>query len=223
MPIPQNNKKLGRVSAKSLVLNQLQDWIIEGVLKPNEKINDGELAEALGVSRTPVREALQILELSGLVEMVPGQKTKIAPIQLDDIPIIYETMAGLHSIIGKQALQNITDADLKLLSEINDDFQCSIEKQNTKQALQLDIQFHNTISSIAKNQYIEPFLENMQLHVLRLEYLFFQNFIPASQSIEEHHSIIQALQKQDEKQMEQMMTQNWLRPMKEIQKIISTK
>ena len=81
-------------------------------------------------------------------------------------------MAGLHSIIGKQALQNITDADLKLLSVINDDFQCSIEKQNTKQALQLDIQFHNTISSIAKNQYIEPFLENMQLHVLRLEYLF---------------------------------------------------
>lgn len=70
-------KKLGRVSAKSLVLNQLQGWIIEGVLKPNEKINDGELAEALGVSRTPVREALQILELSGLVEMVPGQKQKL--------------------------------------------------------------------------------------------------------------------------------------------------
>ncbi|WP_410979790.1 GntR family transcriptional regulator [Bacillus cereus] len=223
MPVPQNYKKPGRISAKSLVLNQLQNWIIEGVLKPNEKINDGELAEALGVSRTPVREALQILELSGLVEMVPGQKTKIAPIKLDDVSIIYETMAGLHSIIGKQALQNITDADIQILSEINDHFQHSIEKKNTKQALKLDIQFHNTISSIAKNQYIEPFLENMQLHVLRLEYLFFQNFVPASQSIEEHHSIIQALQKQDEKQMEQIMTQNWLRPMKEIQKIISTK
>lgn len=223
MPVPQNYKKPGRISAKSLVLNQLQNWIIEGVLKPNEKINDGELAEALGVSRTPVREALQILELSGLVEMVPGQKTKIAPIKLDDVSIIYETMAGLHSIIGKQALQNITDADIQLLSEINEHFQQSIEKKNAKQALELDIQFHNTISSIAKNQYIEPFLENMQLHVLRLEYLFFQNFVPASQSIEEHHSIIQALQKQDEKQMEQIMTQNWLRPMKEIQKIISTK
>ncbi|QUW28192.1 GntR family transcriptional regulator [Bacillus cereus] len=223
MPVPQNYKKQGRVSAKSLVLNQLQDWIIEGVLKPDEKINDGELAEALGVSRTPVREALQILELSGLVEMVPGQKTKIAPIKLDDIPTIYETMAGLHSIIGKQAIQHTTKADLKLLSEINNDFQYSIEKKNAKQALELDIQFHNAISSIAKNQYIEPFLENMQLHVLRLEYLFFQNFVPASQSIDEHHAIIQALQKQDEKQMEQMMTQNWLRPMKEIQKIISTK
>ncbi|ARO64264.1 Transcriptional regulator GntR [Bacillus cereus] len=223
MPVPQNYKKPGRVSAKSLVLNQLQNWIIEGVLKPNEKINDGELAEALGVSRTPVREALQILEAFWISGNGTRAKTKIAPIKLDDVSIIYETMAGLHSIIGKQALQNITNADIQLLSEINEHFQQSIEKKNAKQALELDIQFHNTISSIAKNQYIEPFLENMQLHVLRLEYLFFQNFVPASQSIEEHHSIIQALQKQDEKQMEQIMTQNWLRPMKEIQKIISTK
>ncbi|MGG0154682.1 GntR family transcriptional regulator [Bacillus mycoides] len=221
MPVPQNYKKPGRVSAKSLVLNQLQDWIIEGVLRPDEKINDGELAEALGVSRTPVREALQILELSGLVEMVPGQKTKIAPIKLDDVSIIYETIAGLHSIIGKQALQKVTDADIKLLSEINDAFQQSIHEKDSKKALELDIRFHNTITSIAKNPYIEPFLENMQLHILRLEYLFFQNFVPASQSIEEHRSIIQALQKQDEKQMEQMMSQNWLRPMKEIQKMIS--
>ena len=154
MPVPQNYKT-GRVSAKSLVLNQLQNWIIEGVLKPNEKINDGELAEALGVSRTPVREALQILELSGLVEMVRG-KTKIAPIKLDDVSIIYETMAGLHSIIGKQALQNITNADIQLLSEINEHFQQSIEK-NAKQALELDIQFHNTISSIAKTNILNPF------------------------------------------------------------------
>ncbi|MBK5346561.1 GntR family transcriptional regulator [Bacillus sp. TH44] len=223
MPVPQNYKKPGRVSAKSLVLNQLQDWIIEGVLRPDEKINDGELAEALGVSRTPVREALQILEISGLVEMVPGQKTKIAPIKLDDVSIIYETIAGLHSIIGKQALQKVTDADIKLLSEINDAFQQSIHEKDSKKALELDIRFHNTITSIAKNRYIEPFLENMQLHILRLEYLFFQNFVPASQSIKEHHSIIQALQKQDEKRMEQMMSQNWLRPMKEIQKIISVK
>lgn len=102
-----------------------------------KKLNDGELAEALGVSRTPVREALQILELSGLVEMVPGQKTKIAPIKLDDVSIIYETMAGLHSIIGKQALQNITDADIQLLSEINDHFQHSIEEKKRKTSFRI--------------------------------------------------------------------------------------
>lgn len=66
-------------------------------------------------------------------------------------------MAGLHSIIGKQALQNITNADIQLLSEINEHFQQSIEKKNAKQALELDIQFHNTISSIAKTNILNPF------------------------------------------------------------------
>ncbi|MCI0764124.1 GntR family transcriptional regulator [Bacillus sp. TL12] len=221
MPIPQNYRKQERVSAKSLVLNQLQDWIIEGILQPDEKINDGELAEALGVSRTPVREALQVLELSGLVEMVPGQKTKIAPIKLEDVSVIYETIAGLHTIIGKQAIHQIMEADLIKLSEINAAFENAINEKNSKQALHLDIQFHNTIVTIAKNTYIEPFLANIQLHVLRLEYLFFQNFIPARQSIEEHNLIIEALKKQDTEQIEQIMSQNWLRPMKEIQKIIS--
>lgn len=223
MPIPQNYRKQERVSAKSLVLNQLQDWIIEGILKPDEKINDGELAEALGVSRTPVREALQVLELSGLVEMVPGQKTKIAPIKLEDVSVIYETIADLHTIVGKQAIHQIIEADLIKLSEINAAFENAINEKNSKQALHLDIQFHNTIVAIAQNTYIEPFLANIQLHVLRLEYLFFQNFIPARQSIEEHTLIIEALKKQDTAQIEKIMSQNWLRPMKEIKKIISMK
>ncbi|KEK24669.1 GntR family transcriptional regulator [Bacillus gaemokensis] len=223
MPIPQNYTKQERVSAKSLVLTQLQDWIIEGVLQPDEKINDGELAEALGVSRTPVREALQVLELSGLVEMVPGQKTKISPIKLEDVPVIYETIAGLHTIVGKQAIHQINEAELIQLSEINDAFKNAIDEKNSKQVLNLDIQFHSAIVSIAKNTYIEPFLANIQLHVLRLEYLFFQNFIPARKSIEEHNLIIQALKEQDAIQIEKIMSQNWLRPMKEIQKMISMK
>src|SRR5690349_12534669 len=100
MPIPENYTKQERFSAKTIVLNQLQDWIIKGVLKPDEKINDNDLADALGVSRTPVREALQVLELSGLVEMVRGQKTKISPVKLEDVPVIYETIAGMHVIVG---------------------------------------------------------------------------------------------------------------------------
>ncbi|MDM5154284.1 GntR family transcriptional regulator [Bacillus sp. DX1.1] len=221
MPIPQNFTKQERFSAKSLVLNQLQDWIIEGVLKPDEKINDSELAEALGVSRTPVREALQVLELSGLVEMVRGQKTKISPIKLEDISVIYETIAGLHTIVGKQAIHHIKENDIQQLTLINNEFKHAIDEKDSKRAMNLDLQFHNIIVSIANNTYIEPFLANIQLHVLRLEYLFFQNFVPAIQSIEEHNAIIQALINRDSVQMEKIMSQNWLRPMEEIQKIIS--
>ncbi|EOV9527446.1 GntR family transcriptional regulator [Bacillus cytotoxicus] len=223
MPIPQNYQKQERLSAKSLVLNQLQDWIIEGVLQPDEKIHDGELAKALGVSRTPVREALQVLEISGLVEMVPGQKTKIAPIKLEDVPIMYETIAGLHTIAGKQAMKHINETDIVELSQINSTFQTALLEKNTKKTLQLDVAFHNKIVAISKNTYIEPFLANLHLHVLRLEYIFFQALTPAKQSIEEHHFMIKALQEKDEEKLEKMITQNWLRPMKKIQNIISTK
>nr|WP_268523663.1 GntR family transcriptional regulator [Bacillus vallismortis] len=65
MPVPKNSKQKTRISAKDIVFNQLQKWIVEGNLRSGERINDDELAETLGVSRTPVREALQILETNG--------------------------------------------------------------------------------------------------------------------------------------------------------------
>ncbi|MGG2065241.1 GntR family transcriptional regulator [Bacillus sp. S14(2024)] len=223
MPIPKNFNKQTRFSAKSIVLNQLQDWIIEGVLRPNEKINDTELAQALGVSRTPVREALQVLELSGLVEMVPGQKTKIAPIQVEDVPLIYETIASIHTLVGKQAINNIKECDIEELTLINTEFKQAIEKMDSKNALILDLKFHNLIVEISKNKYIEPFLENLHLHALRFEYIFFQNVIHDRQSIDEHTSIIRALEIGDSSLLENTMSNNWLRPMKDVQNILASK
>lgn len=217
MPIPKNFHKQERFSAKTIVLNQLQDWIIEGILKPDEKVNDNELAEALGVSRTPVREALQVLELSGLVEMIRGQKTKIAPIKQEDIATIYETIAGMHTIIGKQAIRNVKPEHIEELTCLNELFKQAIEQNDAKEATKRDFEFHRTIASIANNTYIEPFLENLHLHALRLEYMFFQDTKPAKLSIEEHTKIIAALEKGDAAQLEQLITQNWLRPMEYIQ------
>ncbi|WP_369902105.1 GntR family transcriptional regulator [Bacillus manliponensis] len=218
MPIPRNFNKQERFSAKTIVLNQLQDWIIEGILKPDEKINDNELAEALGVSRTPVREALQVLELSGLVEMIRGQKTKIAPIKKEDIVTIYETIAGMHTIIGKQAMRNIKPEHIHELTRLNEAFKQAIEQNDAKEATKRDFEFHRTIASIANNTYIEPFLENLHLHALRLEYMFFKDIKHAKLSIEEHTNIIAALEKGDAARLEQLINQNWLRPMEHIQK-----
>ncbi|MBO1628310.1 MULTISPECIES: GntR family transcriptional regulator [Bacillus] len=221
MPIPENYTKQERFSAKTIVLNQLQDWIIKGVLKPDEKINDNDLADALGVSRTPVREALQVLELSGLVEMVRGQKTKISPVKLEDVPVIYETIAGMHVIVGKQAINNIKQKDIKRLKRINENFKHAITMKDSEKAMSLDFEFHNMIVSLANNKYIEPLLDNLHLHALRLEYLFFQNFVPAEHSINEHIDIITALESGDPMLLEHAMSINWLRPMRDIQRILS--
>ncbi len=115
---------------------------------------------------------------------------------------MYETIAGLHTIAGKQAMKHINETDIVELSQINSTFQTALLEKNTKKTLQLDVAFHNKIVAISKNTYIEPFLANLHLHVLRLEYIFFQALTPAKQSIEEHHFMIKALQEKDEEKLE---------------------
>jgi DNA-binding GntR family transcriptional regulator len=74
MPVPKHFSSPMRITAKERALSQIQKWIIDGTLQPGEKLLDAELAESLAVSRTPVREALQLLEVQGLVEMHPGRE-----------------------------------------------------------------------------------------------------------------------------------------------------
>ncbi|EJP86369.1 hypothetical protein IC1_04253 [Bacillus cereus VD022] len=155
--------------------------------------------------------------------MVPGQKTKISPINVADVPLIYETIASIHTLAGKQAINNIKTSDIKALTLINKEFKQAIEKMDTRNALTLDLKFHNLIVEISKNTYIEPFLENLHLHALRLEYIFFQNVIHDSRSIDEHTNIIKALEFGDSSLLENTMSNNWLRPMKDVQNILTSK
>ena len=85
MPIPTDHAKPLRISAKDNAFNQLQQWIIDGTLHPGEKLNDTELAGALGVSRTPIRESLQLLEVQGFVKMYPGKATQVTEVDKESI------------------------------------------------------------------------------------------------------------------------------------------
>lgn len=85
MPIPTDHAKPIRVTAKENAFNQLQQWIIDGTLHAGEKLNDTELAEALGVSRTPIRESLQLLEVQGFVKMFPGKATQVTEVDRNSI------------------------------------------------------------------------------------------------------------------------------------------
>ena len=116
MPIPENVENLRRVSAKSSIYQVVCSWIITGVLKPGEKIVDSELAKRFNVSRTPVREAIQILEGQKLVYVVPGRATVVADIDPADIEKCYRTLAELQGLAAELACGSLTDRELEQLS-----------------------------------------------------------------------------------------------------------
>jgi DNA-binding GntR family transcriptional regulator len=216
VPIPQWYASPERVSAKERAFIQIQHWIVDGTLQPGEKLNDGELADALGVSRTPIREALQTLELQGFVEMHRGRDTRVTRITKDDIQKIYPPLASLQSLAAEQAAGLVTTEFLEHLRHINREFASSLERKSSYKAMEFDDEFHNAIIEFTDNPYISSFISTLQLHVRRLKYVFFQDAMLSHKSVSEHEQIINAFEQRDSNKAAEIMRENWLRPMRDL-------
>ncbi|MEC1436519.1 GntR family transcriptional regulator [Bacillus spizizenii] len=213
MPIPSNTPKPVRQTAKTIALEQIQKWIVEGILAPGEKINDDKLAKALGVSRTPVREALQLLAVQGFVEMSPGKETRISQIEKNDVFKVYPPMAALQSTAAELAIENIQSSHLEEMAAINQQMKAAIDRNEIYEVLGLDKTFHDVMIDAADNEYIRNFTSVLHMHILRLEYLFFKS---PQNSIEEHEQIIQACKEKDRKKAAELTYSNWIKPIQDI-------
>lgn len=210
MPIPVNVVVPEIKSAKERVYEVLRKWIIEGQLVPSEKIIDNEIATYFNVSRTPVREAIQLLEQQKLVISYPGKSTVVTEINKDDIGQWYIPMSHLQKLAAKLAVEKITEQDIKRLQQLNQVF---CEKVNSKastiELLYADKAFHDAILEVAGNTYIIDFCETLWIHTLRLEYVFFKDTNTLDESISHHKEMIQAYMIKDELSAEIAMEKNW--------------
>lgn len=224
MPVPKNFSSPVRMTAKERALSQIQRWIIDGTLQPGEKLIDAELAESLAVSRTPIREAFQLLEVQGLVSMYPGKETRVSNIQKSDIFHLYPTLASLHALAAEYTANNILPEQIEKLRELNIQFKKAIESGQPYQAMELDEQFHNLIIEISENPYIASFSESLQIHIRRFKYVFLKQPIKETlNSVNEHESIITALENKDVQRVSELMKQNVIRPMHELTKLFKEK
>ncbi|UAL54448.1 MULTISPECIES: GntR family transcriptional regulator [Metabacillus] len=214
MPIPTNFSSPTRVTAKNRAFAQIQEWIIDGTLQPKEKLNDADLAQALGVSRTPIREALQLLNVQGFVEMFPGVGTQVTSVNKEDINKILPPLGVLQALAAELATPVISQESIDSLREINTKFAEAIKKGDFYSALKQDEHFHNIIVENAQNQYITNSISNLQAHVLRL--YFHQSIILTNDSIQEHEAILQAFENKNKEKAASLARKNWIRAIDEF-------
>lgn len=221
MPIPQNFKAPARISAKEKVFSQIQHWIIDGTLQPGEKLLEAELSESLGVSRTPIREAFQRLEIGRLVATYPGKETRVTEIEKGDIFKLYSTMAALHSLGAEVAAAVIRPEHIQRLMRLNAEFEQAVSSDQPFLAMEADEQFHNVIVELSDNPYTTGFNDSLQVHIRRFKYVFLKQPIDSTQaSVDEHAAIIRALQNRDAAAAHEAMKQNLLRPMRELERLL---
>ncbi|WP_121615894.1 GntR family transcriptional regulator [Virgibacillus halodenitrificans] len=215
MPIPSDHSKPIRQSAKEGAYNQIQQWIIDGTLQPGEKLNDNELAKALGVSRTPIRESLQLLEVQGFVKMYPGKATQVTKVEGEEIKDLLPPLAALQVLSAELAISHLTDEIINLLEATNKRFAEAIRSGNYYNALRIDEEFHQIIVDTANNSYILSMVASLQAHVRRL--FFHNSIILTEKSIQEHTEIIEIMKEGSPEKLAPIMKENWLRTIKEFQ------
>ncbi len=214
MPIPTDLSKPVRKTAKENAFEQLQDWIIDGTLQPGEKLNDTELAQALGVSRTPIRESLQLLEVQRFVKMYPGKATQVTEVDKESITDLLPPLAALQALSAELAIPHLTPETIELLEHTNKRFADAVLAEDYFAALKTDEEFHQIIVDTANNPYIKTTVPTLQVHVRRL---FFHNSIVLTKdSIEEHTRIIELMKQGDAEGVSAIMRNNWVRAIDEF-------
>ena len=209
MPIPAQHSPVVRTTARERVFKALQEWIIDGTLLPEERLNDAELAKYFSVSRTPVREALQMLVEQKLVTMVPSSGTFVAPIDLHDMAHVYELLGILQADAIDLGLKNITEDDLARLREINQEFYHCAERGEARNALHADWAFHNRIAELSGNPYLVSYTEQLMVQAHRNEIRFFETHAHFKQSYTSHEQIIASLADRDAERAKQIIRDNW--------------
>jgi DNA-binding GntR family transcriptional regulator len=193
------------------VYERLLAWITDGTLAPGETIKDLEIAEQLGVSRTPVREALQMLEQLGAVETQPGKSTRVAEALPSDVPDVYRPLGVLHALAAELATPNVGAADLSRMEAANEALSQAIDDEDPLAARHADEEFHETIISAADNRFLDEVVNWLTTHARRLEALYFSQQSPAHVSYEEHREIIEAMRSDDAKRASELVGHQYRR------------
>ncbi|TWT02505.1 GntR family transcriptional regulator [Planomicrobium sp. CPCC 101079] len=214
MPVPVNHPKPVRVTAKESAYLQLQQWIIDGTLQPDEKLVDTDLAQALSLSRTPIREALQLLEAQGFVEMFPGKTTRVTKVHKEDIVHLLPPVAVLQALAAELAIPNMDSQSIDMLKETNRRFVQAIKANDNFCALKIDEEFHQLIVNAAQNPYVHTMLDHLQSHVRRQ--FFHNSLILTAGSYDTHKKIIRALEEKDAEEVSRLMKANWIRTIDEL-------
>ena len=178
---------------RDVVFNTLREAILKGDFTPGERLMEKQLAERMGVSRTPIREAIRKLELEGLVVMIPRKGAEVASITGKDISDVLEVRATLEGLAVKLASKKMTMEELKVLEAVNNEFRKAAVEKNVKTLIEKDVEFHDIIFNSSNNEKLIHIINNLreQIYRFRVEYIYKMTSYDAL--VIEHDEIVKAM------------------------------
>lgn len=176
-----------------LVAETLRAAIQSGKLKPGARLMEIQLAEELGVSRTPIREAIRELEADGYVVMIPRRGAYVADISLKDIAQVFEIRSALEELAAGLAAERITEDELEELERLLLEIRDSIDRQDMEGIIEADVQFHQILYEASRNTRLIEIINNLRDQVLRFRSVSLHYPGRLEATWQEHRDLVEAI------------------------------
>ncbi|HVV18095.1 MAG TPA: GntR family transcriptional regulator [Pseudonocardiaceae bacterium] len=208
MPVPEGRGVVGRSLLRDDAYRAIRDAIVDGTLAPGERLNDVALGEWLGISRTPVREALARLEQAGLVRAKPGSYTMVSPVDVRAARDAQAVVASMHELAVHAAVPNLSAAELAAMRAANYRFAQALRRNDPAAALAADDDFHGVAVTASANGAVRAVLEQFTPVLRRVERLRFAS-LAGRASVAQHDTIIALCEARDADAAAAAARANW--------------
>lgn len=182
---------------RDVVFNTLRQAILTGELKPGERLMEIHLANRLGVSRTPIREAIRKLELEGLVTMIPRRGAEVAQITEKSMNDVLEVRRALDALCVELACDRISDEETEELKKACVGFEQAVKTKDAKKIAQADVALHDIIVHATGNQRLIQLVNNLSEQMYRYRFEYIKDFTQHDRLMEEHRIIYESIVKKD--------------------------
>lgn len=205
---------------RDVVYHTLRDAILKGEIEPGERLMEIHLANRLGVSRTPIREAIRMLEKEGLAVTFPRKGAQVAKMSIKDLDDVIDIREMLDVLSARNACDKITDGDFKMLDKAHNDFKIAIEGKNTRKIVEADEKFHNVIYGVADNSKLLDIVVTLREQMYRYRFEYVKNESVLQGLWDEHSNIVGYLKSRDKDKLEKMMVSHLRNQYKAVKSMI---
>ncbi|ONI40687.1 GntR family transcriptional regulator [Candidatus Epulonipiscium fishelsonii] len=193
---------------RNVVFQTIRKAILEGELQPGERLMETQLAEKLGVSRTPIREAIRKLETEGLIIITPRKGAQVAPFTQKEIADVLEVRGTLEALAVRLACKRITPKNFLKLDLVITEYEYAVQHKDVNLMIQKDIEFHDIIFAATQNEKLIQMFNNIREQVLRYRITYLKNVTDGAQVLLEHRDIFKSLELKNEEIAAQLITRH---------------
>ena len=186
-----------RPTLHEVVVTRLRDMIIEGQLPAGNRIHEGDLCQQLGISRTPLREALKVLAMEGLVDLTPGRGATVHQLTAKDIQDMLSVLSALEHLAGTLTCQQATDEEIQEIRHLHDEMLSFHAAGDSLPYFKRNQQIHSRLIELSGNESLALVHDILQARLKRIRYIGDQNPDTWSAAVADHEEMIAALEARD--------------------------